>query len=233
MVMALFLLLVLFFVTAHGFMNCSTAHKHDLSQSSSIFINTKKAALDQIVVLESADNSVSKDLVWRGNRNGLDISLYESESVTQSMRMRPTMQGSKVSLEIVLKKMKGGSFHDIKEKIQTAFDAGTVSQECQVPTAIQSYAGDNNIPNWMKCFACATVLGFTVPVVLNIAIGDLFTAWCISQGQSEEQCEVWSMDVVLASEGAIILIGGAIVYEVCFSGGKCESQLEPNNMLKL
>lgn len=233
MVMTLFLLLVLFFVTAHGFMNCSTTQKHVLSRSSSDFINT--ALLDQIVVL-TADNSVSKDLVWRGNRNGLDISLYESESATQSMQMRPTMQGPKVSLEIVLKKMRGGSFHDIKEKIQTAFDAGTVSQECQVPAAIQSYAastGNDNIPNWMKCFACATVLGFTVPVVLNIAIGDLFTAWCVSQGQSEEQCEVWSMDVVLASEGAIVLIGGAIVYEVCFSGGKCESQLEANNMLKL
>ena len=187
--------------------------------------------------------------LWSGTRadQGVTLRLLQTQSQEeeQAVQVVPVMNDGQIDFSVILPAGMSLSDTEAKDLITKTSESFSKvnAQQCISPAVaiyekdnkelLSSYQYDPKFPGWFGCFLCATSLAFTVPVVMNLAIGEVFTIWCVKQGGSESDCEEKSMTVVLALEMPIIFIGGAIVYKECFASRDCTPSSSPVHVPEL
>lgn len=170
-----------------------------------------------------------RHLMWSGKRGKVAMMLFESVEET-GIQISPVQNanGQNMEVYVTIPAGVGADEAEILTSKMTAFfndDHDTSREHCvsanvdsfmksRMESVLKDYTYDPKFPGWFGCFLCAATLGITVPIVMNVAIGEAFSVWCQNQGGSETDCDEASIYVVMALTPVIIIVGGLAVAEV-------------------
>lgn len=167
-------------------------------------------------------------LVWQGKRASLDLSIFRVDSARDSAPFRVTM--SKKGDGNLAVQMFASVDEDVtsswSDNMNSAWEREERSNVCEMANfnARQLSAFKDDSQNIIKCIACFSIMGLTLPILWNLIFGYGFSLACQVKGYSQETCEELSIDFVLAMEMPIIFICALQTMNRCvLKSDNCES----------
>lgn len=206
--------------------NCTDVRKEVLTNAQRI---AKFSGDDMVKVGVSASDK--RRHLWSGEHVGLKLHVYDDEEHEPAILLNPKLDHvtKVVTVDITIKRLPLGkeATDEMVQKSITSFSYHKQQAGLCVPLSVSEFSSSRallspheyskELGGVLWCTMCATTLGIAIPIVLNLIVGETFYYWCInSSTNTEDQCNVLSMEVVLALEAPIVVIGGAIVMKECF-----------------
>ena len=176
--------------------------------------------------------------VWRGAVKGMDIVVFDvDDDLAPLIQVNPVAVENGLRVEITIKRYADVNIKELAGSMSKSL-VKKQSNVCASDQAMAYYGSSVALLNPLVeqrevglqgvgyCIVCASVLGITLPIILNLMLGEGFTKWCINNTDAgEAQCDDWSIMVVLAMEMPIVILGGVIVAELCF-GPDCTPSVQ-------
>jgi hypothetical protein len=218
-----YLLLIVFSYAASTNSSCTDGDRLRLLEDSAerlvSFGFDYKAAEDLFKFKNDGEVGIG-DLVWRGKKGFMDLRIYNS-GVKRRGRAPFSVQmannGQSLTVDVYSYIEEDIDVFEWKEKIQSSWNRDTGDQNiCDLANRSGQLAPYSDTSDLLKCFACFSIMAFTLPIIYNLILGYGFSAACQLKGFEEHECELLSMDFVMAMEVPMIIVAGLQTYERCY-----------------
>lgn len=184
-----------------------------------------------ISFLDDGEALPEGELIWKGDKDGMILSIFGTRDSTVGTPVQIAMTRNEASSRLDVKVLvkldeKEEDLEEWRKNIEKSSSGSQKNNNniCtrgqDALTQIDSYKNQDALKNLhaqdiVKCIGCFTILGLTLPILYNLALGYGFSMACRAKGYDETTCDEYSLDFVLALELPIIFICAYQTYQRC------------------
>ena len=179
-----------------------------------------------ISFLDDGEALPEGELIWKGDKDGMVLSIFGTKDSTVGTPVQIAMARNEASSRLDVKVLvKLDEKEEVSEEWRKYIEKSSSGSQknnnniCtrgqDTLTQIDSYNKNLHAQNIIKCIGCFTILGLSLPILYNLALGYGFSMACRAKGYDETTCDEYSIDFVLALELPIVFICAYQTYQRC------------------